>query len=697
MRLPKSLHLTALFVFIRFTTHLYAQQEVRYKSDIFPKIDSITNVQYGEATNINNEKEKLLLDIYMPKSDTEKKRPLLIGVHGGGFVNGNKSGGFQLSVCKALAKKGYVTTSIGYRLGVEKPRTNMAYFEAMYRAVQDAKAAVRFFRKNAELYGIDTSKIYVLGSSAGSMTVLQLAYLDQNEVPSGMDIKKLGTLEGSSGNAGFSSKVHGVVDCWGAMIDYKWINKGDVPLYCIHGTADSTVPYDASYAYHGFAYGSKILYERALALGIPTGLRLFEKAGHNIGKENSAVALLDIIDWLFERVQNNTVKNDKQGSVVIPMGNDIPATITLNGSVLARNLQSLQTNATKKEAFNDLLAAADKIVKKGQLYSVMNKKKTPPSGDKHDYMSQAPYFWADTTKPNGLPYIRRDGERNPEYYAITDPTELHNVEDEVEMLSLAYYYSKNEKYAEHAAKLLKTWFLNAETKMNPHLNFGQGIPGINTGRGIGIIETRGLFRVTDAVQILRGSKNWSDSDHNALKKWFTDYLKWMIDSPIGQDEAKAQNNHGTFYDVQVVLFAIFTGQNDIAKKQLDVTKKRIAHQLKPDGSQPEELARTTSWSYVNMNLWGFFQLARLGEHVGVDLWQYETGDKQNLRKCVDWLLPYLKKEKKWDYQQIKKQDYENTITVLKMAAVVYNNPAYDALAKEVDAMIYNDYKGVLSF
>jgi hypothetical protein len=377
---------------------------------------------------------------------------------------------------------------------------------------------------------------------------------------------------------------------------------------------------------------------------------------------------------------------------------DAPKTIILKSETLLKNKQALAANqADKIAALKSLSAEADKIVKKGQLYSVMNKKKMSPSGDKHDYMSQAPYFWPDSTKPNGLPYIRRDGERNPEYYDISDPSELHHVEDETQILSLAYFFTKDEKYAEHAVKLIKTWFLNAETKMNPHLNFGQGIPGINTGRGIGIIETRGLFKVADAAQILRGSKNWSDSDHEILKKWFADYLKWMIESPIGKDEAKAENNHGTYYDVQIVTFALFTGQNDIAKKQLDVTKKRIAHQIKPDGSQPEELARTTSWGYVSMNLWGFFQLARMGEHVGVDLWQYETADKQNLRKCVDWLLPYLKNEKKWTFEQIKKREYDNTIPVLKTAAIVYNNPAYDALAKEVDAKIYNDFIGVLGY
>ena len=295
-----------LLMFFFITLKIFAQGDLRYKADIFSKIDTLKDIQYGEALNLNNELEKLTLDIFMPNGDTSKKRPLVIGVHGGGFVNGNKSGGFQLTVGKALAKKGYVACSIHYRLGVAKPRTDTTYFEAMYRAVQDAKSAVRFFRKNAEQYGIDTSKIYMIGGSAGSMTVLQMAYLDQYEIPSKFDIKNLGTLEGTSGNAGYSSKVHGVINCWGAMIDYKWINKGDVPLFNIHGTGDLTVPFDDSYNYHGFAYGSKILYERALSLGIPTGLRLFDKAGHPpVNKENTSIALQDITDWMYESVKNN--------------------------------------------------------------------------------------------------------------------------------------------------------------------------------------------------------------------------------------------------------------------------------------------------------------------------------------------------------------------------------------------------------
>ncbi|NJN33338.1 MAG: alginate lyase family protein [Saprospiraceae bacterium] len=249
-------------------------------------------------------------------------------------------------------------------------------------------------------------------------------------------------------------------------------------------------------------------------------------------------------------------------------------------------------------------------------------------------------------------------------------------------------FTNDGKYAEHAANLLKTWFLNAQTKMNPNLNFGQGIPGINTGRGIGIIETRGLTEAIDAAILLRGSKSWSEDDHNAFKKWFSEYLTWLTDSPLGNDEAKAHNNHGTHYDAQVICFALFTGQNDLAKKQFEVTKGRIASQFLPDGSQPHELERTTSWNYTNMNLHGFFDLARLGEHFGIDLWHYQTADKKSIRQCLEWLVPFLKNEKKWTHQQIKKREFEVTVSMLKTAAVIYKNADYETLAKQIDPKVY---------
>ncbi len=372
--------------------------------------------------------------------------------------------------------------------------------------------------------------------------------------------------------------------------------------------------------------------------------------------------------------------------------------ILLNNAVLLKNKKLISEKDTAKiTALRKLLKKADKIVKEGKLYSVMHKKKTPPSGDKHDYMSQAPYWWADSTKKNGLPYIRRDGERNPEYYLISDSDEMDELENDTEVLGLAYYFTNEETYASFCSKLIKTWFLDKETKQNPNFNFSQGIPGINDGRGIGIIESRELLRIADAATLMKGSKSWTANDHADLKKWYADYLTWMKENPLGKDEEKEHNNHGTYYDVQIIAYSLFTDKPELAKQQIEITKKRIQSQLQPDGSQPHELARTVSWGYVNMNLWGFIQIAKMAEKVNIDLWKYETPDGKNLKKAVDWLIPYIQKEKKWSFKQIKKMTYDDTIDIMKMAAIAYNNPMYESLAKSADVKTYDSEYYQLTF
>lgn len=361
-----------------------------------------------------------------------------------------------------------------------------------------------------------------------------------------------------------------------------------------------------------------------------------------------------------------------------------PSTLLLHGEVLLKNKQAINKQDPEKlMALQEVKATADLILKEGKLYSVMNKKKVPPSGDKHDYMSQAPYWWADITKPDGLPYIRRDGERNPEYYDLSDSEEMDYIINDTEILALAFYFTKDERYAAHAARILKTWFLDPETLQNPNLNFGQGIPGINTGRGIGIIETRSFPRLIDATILLQESKNWSKEDHQSLKKWFAAYLSWLTESPLGKDEADEHNNHGTYYDVQIMAYALFTDQPELAKKQIEVAKSRIQSQMKPDGSQPFELERTVSWGYTNMNLAGFFKIARLSEKVKANLWNYETTDGKGLQKSLQWLIPYLKNEKVWEFKQIKEKEYDDTLWLLKMASFKYANPAYEVLARNI--------------
>ncbi|MFD2787709.1 alginate lyase family protein [Hymenobacter rubripertinctus] len=288
-----------------------------------------------------------------------------------------------------------------------------------------------------------------------------------------------------------------------------------------------------------------------------------------------------------------------------------------------------------------LLDQAGKLLKR-EPYTIVGKPQTPPSGDKHDYISQAPYWWPDPSKPDGKPYMQKDGLRNPESAAMKDSETLGKLCADVQTLALAYYFSGEARYAEKAADLLRVFFLDPATRMNPNLNFGQGIPGINNGRNFGIIETRHLVKIPDALALLAGSRAVDVPLTTGLQAWFRDFTTWLLTSPVARPEGAAQNNHGTFYDVQVVDFALFTGDEQLARRILQTqTWPRVAVQFQPDGAQPLELARTRPWNYTSMNLQGWVQLAQLAPHTGLDLWHYATPDGRGLRAAVDWFRPYL--------------------------------------------------------
>jgi hypothetical protein len=330
--------------------------------------------------------------------------------------------------------------------------------------------------------------------------------------------------------------------------------------------------------------------------------------------------------------------------------------------------------------------AVAKLEKEAQLalsagpFSVVDKQVTPPSGDKHDYMSQAPYFWPDPSKPNGLPYIRRDGERNPEIEKLQDHRAMDEMVSSVSTLALAYYLKGNRAYAEKATQLLRVWFVNSETRMNPNLQFGQAIPGINTGRGIGLIETRGLTEVVDAIGLLSGAKAWTKADQKAVELWFAEFLRWMQQHKYGLDEAAALNNHGTYYDLQVASFALLLGNKQLAREILETSKlKRIARQIEPDGYQPLEIARTRSWGYSLYNLDGLTQLAVLGERVGVDLWRFETEDGRSIRRAIDALFPYAIGDAKWPHAQITEFMPQSLFPILRRAASTYDDQKFKAM------------------
>ena len=345
----------------------------------------------------------------------------------------------------------------------------------------------------------------------------------------------------------------------------------------------------------------------------------------------------------------------------------------------------LAGDKTFDAALRKLEADARKALGAG-TFSVTSKAATPPSGDKHDYMSQAPYFWPNPKTPNGLPYVRRDGERNPEINKITDHHTLDQMVDGVETLALAYYFRGDEAYAGRAAQLLRAWFLDPATRMNPNLQYAQYVPGVNTGRGIGLIETRGLTRVVDALGLLEGSKSLTAADRRGVEEWYSNFLKWMQESKNGRDESAAQNNHGTWYDVQATSYALFLGKNDLAKSILETAKqKRIARQVEPDGREPLELVRTKAWSYSVGNLDGLVILAELGERAGVDLWNYQTADGRSIRRALEYLYPVAVGEKKWEYQQLGGLEPQTLFPLMRRAAAAYTDEKYRAMMSKVPA------------
>lgn len=308
-------------------------------------------------------------------------------------------------------------------------------------------------------------------------------------------------------------------------------------------------------------------------------------------------------------------------------------------------------------AYNALIYNAGKAMNEGP-FSVMEKLRVPPSGDKHDYLSMGPYWWPDSSKTGGLPYIRRDGEVNPETRgANVDTDKKSKMLNNVEILTWAYYFSGDDKYAQKAIALLETWFVNPETRMNPNLQYAQGIPGICDGRGIGIIDFSRIDKVISPLQILEAHGKLSSESRQRIHEWFDDYLNWLTTSEYGIDEGNTLNNHATWYDVQVAGISLFLGKTEIAKECLEGVKtKRIATQIEPDGSQPKEIARTKSLSYSSMNLRGFTHLANMGQTIGIDLWNYQTADGRGIRKALDFLLPYISGEKRWEHQQITEID-----------------------------------------
>lgn len=339
----------------------------------------------------------------------------------------------------------------------------------------------------------------------------------------------------------------------------------------------------------------------------------------------------------------------------------ICALLTMSASTVAQSILDAKQLAYAKahlkdaaysQAFRNLVSLADDdLLLKPP--TVMTKEYIPASGSKHDYVSLARYAWPDETQPNGLPYVMRDGVSNPELKKF-DRNKLSAMANAVYRLSLAYYFSGEEKYAQKATELIRVWFIDKKTKVNPNLRFAQHIPGKADGRCYGVIDAYSYVKMLDGVQLLEKSKSFTQKDSKLLKAWFSQLLKWLLTHPQAIEESYQKNNHATAYDVQVAAYALYTGNKKVFSDIVDnFSKRRIATQIMPDGKQPYELRRTLAFGYSQYNLTHIIDLMLMIKHQGVDFRQYCVSGEHSFFKAMDFLAPYMGKSvSDWPYQQI---------------------------------------------
>lgn len=295
-------------------------------------------------------------------------------------------------------------------------------------------------------------------------------------------------------------------------------------------------------------------------------------------------------------------------------------------------------------------------------YSVVHKTTLPPSGNRHDYWHPAPYYWPNPLRLPGLPYIRRDGRRAPGtllYEPLSekyDRTRLQRMFDDTFVLTLTWYVFGDQRCAEHAANLVRTWFITPETAMNPHLEYAQVRMGHDANRGSssGIIEFKDLYYFLEAVRALQRGQWLTEPERAQLDEWFGEYLHWLRTSRQGRAERASVENHGTYYDLQILSIATHLGEARLVRDTLRDSHSRMLQQFDGAGMQVHEMRRTNTAHYCCFNLQGWIHLAQLAATWSEDLWSFQASDGRGMKRAMEWLLAYIGED--WPYRQIENFD-----------------------------------------
>ncbi len=363
-----------------------------------------------------------------------------------------------------------------------------------------------------------------------------------------------------------------------------------------------------------------------------------------------------------------------------------PKTFLIPPKALAFNKSSYEDQCMFfKGAFKNLKNDAN-LAMLFQPVSVTSKQDAPIGGSKHDFVSIGRYWWPNPKTKNKLPYIRRDGYVNPEFYTYRDKTNLNGMMSAVEALSLHHYFAHAPEYGDHAVDLLDAWFLNDDTKMTPHLNFAGGIPGVCDGRSQGIIAMHMLPKLIDAIGILRYTGKLDERRFEQLKSWFANYFDWLVSSEFGKKEAAAKNNHGTWYDVQVLSLALFLDKKDIVDLIISkIIPSRIESQLGGLGEQLFETERAQSLEYSLFNLSAYCWITNMAKTQGVDLWGLTLRSGKSLQRALDFLIPFIFEKEPWPYKQSSALKMQKVYEILISALNSFSDMRYLDLLDQIDS------------
>lgn len=345
------------------------------------------------------------------------------------------------------------------------------------------------------------------------------------------------------------------------------------------------------------------------------------------------------------------------------------------------NLDQIKTKIDRQDpfvmpAYQTLISKAEKALSMGRL-SVVDKTLTPPSQNKHDYMSFGPYFWPNPKTKDGYPYIRRDGKVNPNALIDSDSPRLVRLANALETLALAYYYTNNTKYAQRAVEMIQIWFINDSTKMNPHLKYAQGIPGTVPGRALGILDGRHFVRILDSITLIENSNLLSSKDLEKIKQWVKEYQNWLLTGEYAYEESHRPNNHGTFYDYQVVGYALYLEQPKKAEELLtNAQYVRLGSHIGSKGQNFHELERTRPLHYSLFDLEALMGLALYSDHCDdVNFWTF-TINETSLKKAIDYVVKYKNNRDIWLVKNEKVNFMDLTPTLL-VAAQKYQTDEYN--------------------